>query len=147
LKLALACDDAVSHQSVKKSHDTDFPQGSAKLAWKALANQWEPKKEVNKQTLTIELFALKLDDVSKDPEKWILELQEKQAKLKEMNENVSDGLLMSHILGNLPKEYENVADNLARDSTKTITTVTDALSCCRPFMEPNRQPDNIGRSS
>jgi hypothetical protein len=32
LKLALACDDAVSHQLVKKSYDSDFPQGSAKLA-------------------------------------------------------------------------------------------------------------------
>jgi uncharacterized membrane-anchored protein YhcB (DUF1043 family) len=59
-----------------------------------------------------------------DLRKVILELQENQTKVKEMDENLSDGLSMSHILGNLPKEYENVADNLARDSTKTITTVT-----------------------
>ncbi|KAG7344883.1 gag-polypeptide of LTR copia-type [Nitzschia inconspicua] len=127
LKLALPCDDAVSHQLIKKSTSVDFPQGSAKKAWKALADIWEPKKEVNKQTLTNELFSLKLDDVSKDPEKWILLLQEKQTKLQVMGETISDGLLMSHILGNLPKEYEHVADNLARDSNKTITSVTDEL--------------------
>ncbi|KAG7343615.1 gag-polypeptide of LTR copia-type [Nitzschia inconspicua] len=73
------------------------------------------------------MFTLKLDDVSKDPEKWILLLQEKQTKLQVMGETISDGLLMSHILGNLPKEYEHVADNLARDSNKTITSVTDEL--------------------
>ncbi|KAG7337993.1 gag-polypeptide of LTR copia-type [Nitzschia inconspicua] len=126
-KLALSCDDAVSHQLIKKSISVDFPQGSAKKTWEVLADRWEPKKEVNKQTLTNELFTLKLDDVSKDPEKWIMLLQEKQTKLQVMGETISDGLLMSHILGNLPKEYEHVADNLARDSNRTITSVTDEL--------------------
>ena len=31
LKLALACDDPVSHQLVKKSFSTDFTQGDAKM--------------------------------------------------------------------------------------------------------------------
>ena len=95
LKLALACDDRVSHQLIKRSTSTDFPQGDAKKAWQALKDRWEPKKEVNKEMLTSELFALKLDDVSKDPEKWILDLQDKQEKLKDLAEIVSDGLLMN----------------------------------------------------
>ncbi|KAG7370270.1 hypothetical protein IV203_028016 [Nitzschia inconspicua] len=37
LKLALSCDDAVSHQLIKKSTSVDFPKGSAKKVWEALA--------------------------------------------------------------------------------------------------------------
>ena len=120
LCLWLKEDDKVSFQLVKNATTTDFPQGSAKLAWEALAERFEPRKEVNKQILTTELFSLKMEDSSKDPEKWILELQQIQSRLKNMNSILSDELLMNHILGNLPKEYEHVADMLARDATKTI---------------------------
>jgi hypothetical protein len=32
--------------------------------------------------------------------------------MKEINERVSDGILIAHILVSLPKEYDNVADQL-----------------------------------
>ena len=34
---------------------------------------------------------------------------------------------MCHILGNLPSEYDNVADNLASDEKKTLLSVTVTL--------------------
>ena len=70
---------------------------------------------------------MKLEDVNKDPEVWIMELQRIQSKLSEMGEKVSDGLLMCHILGNLPPAYDNVANNRASDASKTILSVTIAL--------------------
>jgi hypothetical protein len=127
MKLALACDDAVSHQLFKMSFTTDYPLGDATAACAALQNRWAPKKEVDKQTVLTKLFALKLEDVHMDPETWIIDLQELQAKMREMNERVSDGILIAHLLANLPKEYDNVADQLARDQNKTITSVSNEL--------------------
>jgi hypothetical protein len=97
------------------------------VAWLSLAERYAPKMAVDKQVLFEELQASKLDDVAKDPEVWIMELLQIQPKLGEMLEFVSDGLLMCHILGNLPVEYKNVADNLANDSKKTVSSVTVSL--------------------
>jgi hypothetical protein len=118
MKLALACDDAISHQLVKKSHSKDYPHGDASAAWSALQSRWAPKKEINKQTVIAQLFSSKLEDVSMDPETWIIELQELQVKMSEMKERVSDGILIGHILGNLPKEYENEVTNWREIRTK-----------------------------
>ena len=38
MKLALACDDEVSFALVKKSTSTNYPNGDAAAAWKALQN-------------------------------------------------------------------------------------------------------------
>jgi hypothetical protein len=127
MKLALACDDTVSFQLVKRSTSSDYPHGDATAAWTALQNRWAPKKEIDKQTALTKLFSMKLEDVNMDPEIWIIELQRMQVKLEKMGEKVSDGLLMAHILANLPREYENVADQLARDTNKSVKTVCDEL--------------------
>jgi gag-polypeptide of LTR copia-type len=70
-------------------------------AWKTLTERYEPKSAVDKQTLFEQLKGMKLEDVSKDPEIWIIELQRILSKLSEMGKKVSDGLLMCHILDNL----------------------------------------------
>jgi hypothetical protein len=92
------------------------------MAWNALADRYAPKKTVDRQTLVTELIATKLDN-EKDPELWIIELQRMLSKLHELGENISDGLLMAHFLGSLPKEYEKVFDNLANQDNKTFLSV------------------------
>jgi hypothetical protein len=62
-----------------------------------------------------------------DPEIWIIKLQELQAKLAEMGERLTDGTIIAHILAHLPKDYDNVADQLARDKFKTVASVCDEL--------------------
>jgi hypothetical protein len=126
IALAMNMDDIVSSNLVRRSISATYPDGDAAMAWNALADRYAPKKAVDRQTLVTELFATKLDK-QKDPEIWIVELQRMQSKLQEMGENISDGLLMAHILGNLPPEYENVSDNLASQDNKTILSVTVAL--------------------
>jgi hypothetical protein len=58
-----------------------------------------------------------------------VDLQQIHSRLKSMNSQsvVSDDLLMNHMLGNLPKVNEQVADVLARDATKTIVSISDSL--------------------
>jgi hypothetical protein len=127
IAMAMGMDDVVSSQIVKRAVSKVYPDGDAAVAWLALAERYAPKMAVDKQVLFEELQASKLDDVAKDPQVWIMELQQIQSKLGEMHEFVSDGLLMCYILGNLPVEYENVADNLANDSKKTVSSVTVSL--------------------
>jgi hypothetical protein len=123
IAMAMRMKDVVSSQIVKRSTSIVYPDGDAVVAWKALAERYEPKKAVDKQTLFGSLFATRLKDNDTDPEVWIMELQRMQAQLLEMGERVSDGL----ILGNLPSGYDNVADQLANDEMKTIDSVDITL--------------------
>jgi hypothetical protein len=127
IAMAMSMKDVVSSQIVKRSTSIVYPDGDAAVAWKALAERYEPKKAVDKQTLFESLFATRLKDNDTDPEVWIMELQRMQAQLLEMGERVSDGLIMCHILGNLPSGYDNVADQLANDEMKTIDSVVITL--------------------
>jgi hypothetical protein len=147
LAMAMKMDDVVGSQIVKRSVSTVYPDGDAAVAWRALANRYEPKKAVDKQTLFAEMFATKLEDISMDPEIWIMELQRKQSKLFEMGERVSDGLLMCHILGNLPSEYENVADQLANDELKTIESVIVTLKDKFERMKINGKSSPTGETA
>jgi hypothetical protein len=104
IAMAMGMADVVSCQIVKRAVSKVYPDGDAAVAWLVLADRYEPKQAVDKQALFEEMQALTLDDVTKDPEVWIMELQQIQSKLGAMNEFVSDGLLMRHILGNLPGE-------------------------------------------
>ena len=97
------------------------------MAWTTLAERYAPKKAVDKQTLFEGLQGLKLVDEDKDPEVWIMELQRLQARLSELGEHASDGLLMCHILGNLPAVYDNIADNLVNDPTISSTSVQSII--------------------
>jgi gag-polypeptide of LTR copia-type/Zinc knuckle len=126
IAMAMGMEDIVSSNLIKRATSSVYPDGDATLAWNALSDRYAPKKAVDRQTLVTELFATTLDE-GKDPEVWIIELQRMQSKLAEMGESVSDGLLMAHILGHLPAEYDNVADNLANQDNKTIISVTVSL--------------------
>jgi hypothetical protein len=68
------------------------------LAWQALADRYELKNAVDQQTLMTELFAYTLENDSKDPEVWIVELQRMQTKLNAMGATVSDNMAIGHIL-------------------------------------------------
>jgi hypothetical protein len=55
------------------------------VAWLALAERYKTKKAVDKQVIFEEFQGLMLDDISKDPEVWIMELQQIQSKVGEKN--------------------------------------------------------------
>jgi hypothetical protein len=84
IAMAMSMKDVVSSQIVKRSTSIVYPDGDAAVAWKALAERYEPKKAVDKQTLFESLFATRLKDNDTDPEVWIMELQRMQAQRLEM---------------------------------------------------------------
>jgi hypothetical protein len=112
---------------IKRSVSTVYPEGDATLAWLALADRYEPKNAVDQQTLMTELFTSTLENGSKDPEVWIVELQRMQTKVNAMGATVSDNMVKGHILSRLPPEYDHVADNLASQESKTVASVSSIL--------------------
>jgi hypothetical protein len=92
----------IEHTAERK--DTEAQIASSGRMKRIKTSLIKEKKKIDKQTVLTKLFAMKLEDVNMDPETWIINLQELQAKMKEMNERVSDGILIAHILANLPKE-------------------------------------------
>ena len=52
----------------------------------------------------------KLNSFNKDPDEWLMNLENLKWKLKGMGHEVSDEDMMVHILHNLPKEYENTIE-------------------------------------
>jgi hypothetical protein len=81
IAMAMTMEDVVSSELVKTLVSSVYPDGDAALAWKALADRYGPRNAVDQQTMLTELFASKLDDGSKNPELWIIELQRMQTKL------------------------------------------------------------------
>jgi gag-polypeptide of LTR copia-type len=51
-----------------------------------------------------------LNSFNKDPDKWLMNLENIKCKLKGMGHEVSGKDMMVHILHNLPKEYENMIE-------------------------------------
>ncbi|KAG7339583.1 gag-polypeptide of LTR copia-type [Nitzschia inconspicua] len=123
----LSVNDKISYKIVKKATSTDFPQGDATKAWKALQKRWEPKGEIDKQNITDKFFSSTLKDLNVNPEDWITDLEEMQERLDDMGEKISDSMLTSHILHNVPEEYKVVVDMLSRNKTKTIESVKKEL--------------------
>jgi hypothetical protein len=88
IAMAMGMDDMVSSQMVKRAVSKVYPEGDAALALMTLAERYEPKKAVDKQALFEAIQVSKVDDVPKDPEVWIIELQRIQSKLSEMKKYV-----------------------------------------------------------
>ena len=57
---------------------------------------------------------MKLDDVSKDPNEWIIDLESLRLQINQIDlvSKMSDRDLMIHIMNSLPEQYDPVIYNL-----------------------------------
>ena len=124
--LLMAVNDKPTFNIIKNSKSTHLKQ-CAYTAWKAIQAKWEPKEDIDMQQLTGELFNSRLEDVSKDPVEWIDEIEDMKLRLKEMGENVSDNIFITHILHHLPSEYETVVDLISNDKNKNLDDIKKRL--------------------
>ena len=56
-----------------------------------------------------------LDDVTMDPEYWIIELKLFPVYILKMGVIIDDVEIMAHILSNLPKKYKRIIEKLKID--------------------------------
>ena len=53
-----------------------------------------------------------LDDVTRDPEEWITDLELFRGYLLKLGVIIDDVEMMTQILSNLPEEYKNIFENI-----------------------------------
>jgi transposase InsO family protein len=122
-ELILSCESPVAHRLVKMSVSEELPNGDLSLAWKRLEGKYQPKTKTSLVKLKKQYEMARLDNVSEDPEEWITELEDIQAKIAEINPTAaeSDENLMIHILANLPTEYDTTVEHLERQIDQGLT--------------------------
>ena len=59
-------------------------------------------------SLQKKISKFELDDVTRDPEDWIAELELLRGDLQKLGFIIDDVEIMTHILSNLPEEYKNI---------------------------------------
>ena len=74
-ELQLSCADEVSFGAVDEAVTNMLPDGDAAKAWANLVARYEPKTTASKVQLKHEFSLCILDNVSKDPEEWISDLE------------------------------------------------------------------------
>lgn len=103
---------------VKSSKTEDLPAGDLKLAWANLKAEWEPTTTGARVNLVKELVKYKLENVKYNITDWLTNLDLLRVRLLDMKHNISDEYLITHILANLPAEYNEKVSALQTDLRK-----------------------------
>ena len=78
-------------------------------------NKYKPKTVQSKAEKKLEFAQSILTDWTKDPDKWLDELERIRVDFELMKSNISNEDFKIHVLNNLPKEYESIIKNLIPD--------------------------------
>ena len=108
--LIMSFDDAVNFALVDEAKSDEFPEGDAEKAWKNLLNRHEPSTTANEVQLKWKFHQSKLGGARNDPDVWIAGLEKMRQQLRNMKSTITDEDLIIHIVYNLPREYEGIAD-------------------------------------
>ena len=130
--LILSMTEEVSFAIVDESVTEACPEGDSSLAWKRLELKYESQTSTTKVQLMRMFSASRLKSSKKDPDVWISDLESIRARLKKMDYQVEDKYMIIHVLNNLPKEYDNLVDNLeeridAQENPLTVDNLREKL--------------------
>ena len=106
--MLLSVEDKKSFNIIKNASRANVPNDAA-LAWENLKDEYEPKEETDKTTLTQEFFTSACD-TDEEPHQWVVEMEMMRARLAEMGETITDSLFISTILNGLPSQYDTTVD-------------------------------------
>jgi gag-polypeptide of LTR copia-type len=122
--LMLSFTDLANFTLIHKAKTKLLPDGDAALAWASLVSKHEPKTSANRVALKLEFENSELKSVKKDPEDWIAGLESLRIKMDNAGLEITDFDFIIHIIHNLPKEYESIADQLESDLDNSNLEVT-----------------------
>ena len=90
------------------------------LAWKNLKCKYEPLTKLSLVSLQKQFAQSRLEDAGRDPEEWINDLEHLHMRINGVRTNsISDEDMVTHILGNLPEEYSELATTASGESNGT----------------------------
>ena len=119
---------------MKNTKSADFPQRNCKIAWDRLVSKYAPHTALLLLKLKSEFRNSKLESVEKDPDEWILNLEELQIW---MNEFGPKGSILYEdfricIMNNLPKEYDVILENRLGECVQCTYNWCDSLKTNPP---------------
>jgi hypothetical protein len=100
--------EAISFNLVRTGITVELPEGSAAQAWKNLCSKYSPNTVAEKIRLKKELQQLKLESSSDDPDVWLTKLELIRMQLIKFKAAVSDDDLITHVINNLPSDYNQL---------------------------------------
>ena len=103
------------------------------MAWTKLDKKYESQSATSKVQLVKKFNSSVLDDLDKDPDDWISELEVTRARLKKMSYVIEEKSLLIHVMNNLPEEYVNTVEILenridSEDDPLSIDELREKLS-------------------
>ena len=90
---------------IKECKTNDYPNGNATKAWKRFCDKYIDKSSPTLINIKRKFAKSRLKKNTKDPEEWIMELEELRDRLEYMGSIMSDEDLIIHILNHLTSEY------------------------------------------
>ena len=99
---------------------------SGKLAWDALKAKYDPKGRAGKVDLYRDLMAAKLED-GEDPDKVFLRMEGNRRQLQDMEQTVSDEMLLGMTLSKLPPSYDTLVTILEADDELTYDDMKEQV--------------------
>jgi len=99
-------DGRVKFQVVCCCKTNDYKNGNAADAWKHLTVKYVPNMVPIKLELKSKFQKSKLQDMSKDPDVWISNLESIHARLKDLNADILNKDFIIHVLNGLPAKYK-----------------------------------------
>ena len=110
-----------------------------------ISRNFESTTGASKTRLHKKFGKCKLDEVTRNPEEWIIEIELIRLYLKNTNVHLDDLEMMTHIILNLPEEYQTMVEILeykSDDDSKplTIERIRDKLSVKFDQMNKKSRP-------
>ena len=126
-ELILACTDKIAFGIVKNAKTKDHKKGNSKIAWDRLKTKYEPNTGTELLAINKEYMSMELDDIKKDPEDFITDLDKLRTRMADdtFNEIITDKSFMLHVLNSLPVEYESIVETMERDLGAGVLTIDD----------------------
>ena len=109
--LLLACSDEVSFGIVDASQYNSDGDGNAQKEWKHLNECFELKTGATKLQCKASFNKCCLTTIDTDWDEWTVKLERIRQKLAVMQSTISEEDTLVHILNNMLKEYESVAES------------------------------------
>ena len=105
-------DYTVCFQIIEELVNKELSNGCALCAWGKLNKKFQTMISASKTILWNKFTKCELDDVTRDPEYWITELELLREDLRKLGVIIDGAEIMTHILSNLTEGYKNIFENL-----------------------------------
>ena len=132
-ELILIQEDTVSFRTIEEAKTKANKYGNARQSWMNILGKFEPTIVSSKTRLCNKCSKWELDDITRNPKEFITNLRVLRGDLRKLDVQIDDSEVMTHILSNLPEEYQNIVETIEykldyEENPLAIDRIHDKLS-------------------